>query len=67
MLVLVAAVVVDRFVILVFISTVGMVGLSGLPPEHKRMLQVISLPTEKVKAKVEVKEASGLPPEHKGV
>ena len=67
-LVFVAAVVVVRFIITACVSVlVGMVGLSGLPPEHMRVQQVISLLTGQVATEEEVKEVSGLPPEHKRV
>ena len=42
-----------------------MVGLSGLPPEHKGVHQVISASTEKVVARTETGEVSSLPLEHK--
>ena len=64
-LVLVANVFVDRFVVVVYVSVcVSMVGLSGLAPEHKGVQQVISVLTGQG---MEIQEASSLPPEHKRV
>ena len=49
-LVLVAAVVADRIIIMYASVVVDMVGLSDWPPEHKIVLQVISLSWLQIKA-----------------